>query len=139
MYQKGQYSKAFTKSGLTLKSSQKMAVATNCKQFLSTVLQHLTAKYKSAKVRKKSTCYLSKCINTNTTCGTIQNQSRQTKHEEMECSNSLDNFVSAQKKKKRKDSWSCSSQQKGKGIGQCIKRQARHAVDGNRSWFGHLA
>lgn len=54
MYQKGQYSKAFTKSGLTLKSSQKMAVATNCKQFLSTVLQHLTAKYKSAKVRKKA-------------------------------------------------------------------------------------
>jgi len=32
MYQKGQYSKAFTKSGRTLKSSQ-MAVATNCKQF----------------------------------------------------------------------------------------------------------
>lgn len=25
------------------------------------------------------------------------------------------------------------------GVGQCIQRQAHHALDGNRSWFGHLA
>lgn len=68
-------------------------------------------------------------------------------NKEVECSKSLDfcfrtkrkKQLNNQTKKKKTDSWSCSSQQKGKGIGQCIQRQAHHALDGNRSWFGHLA
>lgn len=51
MYQKGQYSKAFTKSGSTLKSSQKWLSQQIVNNFINS-LTALTAKYKSAKVRK---------------------------------------------------------------------------------------
>ena len=45
-----------------------------------------------------------------------------------------------EERKKRKDSWSCSSHnKKAKGLDSAFKRQAHHALDGNRSWFGHLA
>lgn len=96
MYQKGQYSKAFTKSGSTLKSSQKWLSQQIVNSFINS-LTALTAKYKSAKVRKAPVIFQN-VLNTNTICATIQNQSRQTKHKEMECSKSLDHFVFRTKK-----------------------------------------
>lgn len=68
-YQKGQYSKAFTKSGSTLKSSQKwlsqQIVNSFFLCFFPTVLQHLHQKYKSAKVRKAPVIF-QKLLHTNT-------------------------------------------------------------------------
>lgn len=58
----------------------------------------------------------------------------------------LDHFVSVQKKKKekkkkekKKTAGVVPHNKKAKGLDSAFKRQAHHALDGNRSWFGHLA
>lgn len=96
MYQKGQYSKAFTKSGSTPKSSpQKMAVATNCKQFQQSYSTY-SKNTSSAKVRKAPV--LVQNVPTQTRV-TVQDQNQTNPTKKWNVQKSLDRFVSIQTKK----------------------------------------
>lgn len=139
MYQKGQYSKAFTKSGSTLKSSQKWLSQQIVNSFINS-LTALTAKYKSAKVRKAPVIFQN--VQTQTQfvpLYRIKVDKPNTKKWNVQ--NSFDRFVSIQKKKRknRRTAGVIPHDRKAKGSDSAFKEQAHHALDGNRSWFGHLA
>lgn len=60
----------------------------------------------------------------------------------MECSESLRFYFHAEERKEKRGrvgGGRRSSRMKGKGMRRCIRRRARHALDENGSWFGHLA